>query len=256
MPPIILVWNGKGGVGKTTTAVHLAVYSARSRPTLLVDLDAQGDATRWLEAENALSTTQFITGTWTESDLVALSPSPQLAVTAGTEDLADVPRMLDGDLAGAWKLRNALHSLSEDRVVILDAPPEYGALVALGMVAATHHILPTRVATLDFTAAEEASARVAAVTASSSTITQQTPITEPAGIVLCATDQRSTIDREFPELVARRWPNAAIGNIPAAVAMRKAPALHTTIDEIQPGNRAEGEYHQLLAHILKGSTNA
>ena len=46
---IIAVANQKGGVGKTTLAVHLAAWLARrDRRVVLVDGDAQGNATSWL----------------------------------------------------------------------------------------------------------------------------------------------------------------------------------------------------------------
>lgn len=43
----IAVVNTKGGVGKTTTAVHLAAMFARDNPTLLIDGDPQASAASW-----------------------------------------------------------------------------------------------------------------------------------------------------------------------------------------------------------------
>jgi len=39
--------NSKGGVGKTTVAVHLATHLAHSQPTLLIDGDPQASAASW-----------------------------------------------------------------------------------------------------------------------------------------------------------------------------------------------------------------
>ncbi len=41
------VVNTKGGVGKTTTAVHVATYLATQEPTLLIDGDPQETAATW-----------------------------------------------------------------------------------------------------------------------------------------------------------------------------------------------------------------
>lgn len=48
----VAVWTHKGGVGKTTLAVHLAFWAARThRRCLLVDMDRQGNALAWLGGE-------------------------------------------------------------------------------------------------------------------------------------------------------------------------------------------------------------
>ena len=44
---IVTVASHKGGVGKTTTAVHLAAYLQTLAPTLLLDGDDTRNATAW-----------------------------------------------------------------------------------------------------------------------------------------------------------------------------------------------------------------
>ena len=77
MSKIVSLTNQKGGVGKTTTSVNLAVSFAVSEvKTLLIDLDPQSNATTGLEAlveERQGSIYDLIVGDVKASDVISSS---------------------------------------------------------------------------------------------------------------------------------------------------------------------------------------
>ena len=116
--PVVTVAGLKGGVGKTTTAVHLAhgLAAATGGRVLLIDSDPQGSALTWDEQAG---------GTFSAAGVTAVS--------LATRDLhRRVP-----DMAGpyAW--------------VVIDTPPGDLAISASALRAGTHVVLPLPPSTID-----------------------------------------------------------------------------------------------------------
>ncbi|MGZ4953527.1 MAG: nucleotide-binding protein [Methylobacter sp.] len=78
---IYAVVNTKGGVGKTTTAVHLATMLTRFGKTLLIDGDPQASAASW--------------AAW-RRDNPEYDPSPTTTCLAGKAILAEGKQLADG----------------------------------------------------------------------------------------------------------------------------------------------------------------
>jgi MinD-like ATPase involved in chromosome partitioning or flagellar assembly len=112
----IAVTSGKGGVGKTITAVNLSIYYARKGiATALVDLDPLSDIATLLDLVEAESTLEEHTDKVTEAGLESLSipvfknldlifPSPKLKKLERTVLLEKIYRDLPADLDSRYQL--------------------------------------------------------------------------------------------------------------------------------------------------------
>lgn len=149
-----VVFNQKGGVGKSTITANLAaIAAAQGRRTLLVDLDRQGNSSRYLLGEGAdespagaaeffETTLGFSVRKPKTSDFIVETPWEQLHLMPASPLLDELHSKLESRYK-IYKLRDALAELSEDYDEIwIDTPPSLNFYTRSALIAAQRCLIP------------------------------------------------------------------------------------------------------------------
>lgn len=146
---VLTVANRKGGVGKTTTSVYLALCLARlGQRVLVIDLDPQGSATQLLVRRTFIPEDKTIGDVLTgdvsslKEVIVASDAGLPLDVAPASDRIKDVERRIDRNPLRDFLLRRALVGLDYDYVVVDTSPSADSNLVRNGLVSSTHVIVP------------------------------------------------------------------------------------------------------------------
>ena len=148
-----VVFNQKGGVGKTTIVCNLAAIAAsRGLRTLVIDLDTQGNATQYLTGSAAIKPDRTVADFFESTLSFSLTPPPFVSYASNTAfDNLDViaadPRLdeLSVKLEAKqkiYKLRDALKKLKGYDAVFIDTPPALNFYSRSALIAADRVLIP------------------------------------------------------------------------------------------------------------------
>lgn len=144
---IIALINNKGGVGKTTTAIHLADGASREeKDVLLVDLDAQASASLALGCERDDLEPSIGTVLYEEvpaREVIRNAPGADIDLLTGSQSLKNADVRLAGEYGRERLLEESLNPVEEDYdLIILDCPPSLSLLPVNAVVASDWFIVP------------------------------------------------------------------------------------------------------------------